>query len=323
MTNMAGVRFIRTLYSKEGSGLALACRRQSVLSNFVRRYANKKLSKPDLRVKQKSRLEAVFKTTGFIEGGYILLLFPAAAVALGTWQIRRRRWKLDLIDKIEQRTEAKPVPLPDNLDNLEELEYHPVVVRGKFDFTQEAVIAPRSQLNEDAPNTLGATRVPGVHIVTPFKLADRDLTILVNRGWLSNDEYKDMVYRKNGQEENEVEMIGILRLDDKRNKLMQAIGFQITSPSNEKGFLQRDVKAIAQALGTAPVFLDATEIRLKPGAPLGGQTRVNLPNNHGIYIFTWYGLAICTLWMWIDRYRRTVAPKNFTNVIEMQKRWKF
>ena len=25
------------------------------------------------------------------------------------------------------------------------------------------------------------------------------LTILVNRGWLSNDEYKDMVYRKNGQ----------------------------------------------------------------------------------------------------------------------------
>ena len=43
---------------------------------------------------------------------------------------------------------------------------------------------------------------------------------------------------------------------------MQAIGFQITSPSNEKGFLQRDVKAIAQALGTAPVFLDATESKL-------------------------------------------------------------
>ena len=33
-------------------------------------------------------------------------------VALGTWQLQRRIWKLELIDTMEQRLSAAPVPLP-------------------------------------------------------------------------------------------------------------------------------------------------------------------------------------------------------------------
>ena len=33
-------------------------------------------------------------------------------VALGSWQLRRLAWKLDLIDRVEQRVHAAPQPAP-------------------------------------------------------------------------------------------------------------------------------------------------------------------------------------------------------------------
>jgi len=37
---------------------------------------------------------------------------PVATFCLGTWQVRRRKWKLGLIEKLRERTTALPVPLP-------------------------------------------------------------------------------------------------------------------------------------------------------------------------------------------------------------------
>ena len=33
-------------------------------------------------------------------------------VSLGTWQVQRRTWKLDLIERVDQRVHAAPVALP-------------------------------------------------------------------------------------------------------------------------------------------------------------------------------------------------------------------
>lgn len=43
---------------------------------------------------------------------FSLQFIPVAAFALGTWQVERRKWKLDLIADLEKRTHAAPVPLP-------------------------------------------------------------------------------------------------------------------------------------------------------------------------------------------------------------------
>lgn len=37
---------------------------------------------------------------------------PIAAAALGTWQVRRRSWKLNLIADMEKRVMAEPIDLP-------------------------------------------------------------------------------------------------------------------------------------------------------------------------------------------------------------------
>jgi surfeit locus 1 family protein len=57
-----------------------------------------------------------------------------------------------------------------------------------------------------------------------------------------------------------------------------------------------DLPAMAAALGVpalAPFYLEAAlDPSRAEGAPLGGQTRFQLPDNHLGYAFTWYALAI-------------------------------
>ena len=47
----------------------------------------------------------------------------------------------------------------------------------------------------------------------------------------------------------------------------------------------------AGAPDIAPFFLEAERSDIPGGWPLGGQTRLDLPNNHLQYALTWYGLA--------------------------------
>lgn len=44
---------------------------------------------------------------------------------------------------------------------------------------------------------------------------------------------------------------------------------------------------MAEAVGAAPVFLDANANSSVPDGPVGGQTNVTLRNEHLSYIFTW------------------------------------
>jgi surfeit locus 1 family protein len=41
-----------------------------------------------------------------------------------------------------------------------------------------------------------------------------------------------------------------------------------------------------------PVFLEAGAAPNPDGLPIGGQTRVNLPNDHLQYAITWFALAV-------------------------------
>jgi surfeit locus 1 family protein len=38
--------------------------------------------------------------------------FPIAAFGLGTWQMKRLRWKVELIEMLEERVSLPAVPLP-------------------------------------------------------------------------------------------------------------------------------------------------------------------------------------------------------------------
>lgn len=41
---------------------------------------------------------------------------PVLTLGLGVWQIKRLRWKLDLIDELESKLRREPLTLPKNIE---------------------------------------------------------------------------------------------------------------------------------------------------------------------------------------------------------------
>lgn len=217
---------------------------------------------------------------------YALLVCPAIAFGLGCWQIQRRTWKLDLIEDLRQRTEAPPVELPKDLRDLDEMEYRTVRVRGVFDHDEEVYIGPRSDKD--------GGRI-GFHVVTPLKLEDHDYSILVNRGWVPRDRTNPAT-RREGQVPGVVEIEGIIRKSEPK---------PVGSREIRSGamFAMRDVDMLARILDTAPVYIDAKRQSSVPGGPIGGQTNIELRNEHFSYIVTWFALGTALTFMWMKRYR--------------------
>jgi surfeit locus 1 family protein len=184
-----------------------------------------------------------------------------------------------------------PEPLPEDLNYLESMEYQTVTVRGRFLHEKEMFLGPRSLIKPesgDAGGGLMSTKnTSGYLVITPFKLNDREETILVNRGWVSRQHLKPES-RPEGQVSGDVELKGVVRLPEARPQF---------SPSHKTDiFLYRDVPRMCQVTGADPIFLDAKTTF--SGGPVGGQTRVNIRNEHLSYIVTWFSLSAFTSYFW-------------------------
>nr|CAD7257429.1 unnamed protein product [Timema shepardi] len=252
-----------------------------------------------------SLLLAVHKPVGILLGLVVHVLsaylaanlIPVTAFGLGTWQVKRRKWKLELIENLAKRFNAPPQNLPYDLSELNEMEYSSVRVKGQFDHSQELYMGPRSLLmGGDAAGQGGmfsqsSGSQTGYLVITPFHLADRDLTILVNRGWVPA-KMKNPEQRKHGQVEGEVELVGLVRLNETRPTF--------TPKNSANTLLYRDLEQMAEMVGAAPVYLEATESSSVPGGPIGGQTRISLRNEH------MYSLGGITAFMWYRRFIRGI-----------------
>ncbi|XP_030853928.1 surfeit locus protein 1-like [Strongylocentrotus purpuratus] len=235
----------------------------------------------------------------------LLLVIPVAAFGLGTWQVQRRKWKLGLIKDLQERSNAPPVPLPLEASELNELEYKKVRVRGSFDHSREMYILPRSLLQADEGGHSGSMMAggqTGVHVVTPFHCSDLGVDILVNRGWVTRKS-QDPQKRLSGQQTGEVDLVGCVRLTEKRAQFM---------PNNDEvknRWHYRDLEAMSRVAKTLPIMIDADRGSTVPGGPVGGQTRISLRNEHMQYILTWYSLSLFTSLMWYyGVYKKRMVP---------------
>ena len=223
---------------------------------------------------------------------------PILTFGLGTWQVFRWRWKLNLIQRLEERTSAEPISLPEDMSNIEELEYRRIKVKGRFDHSNEMFLAPRSLVIKGTADhgggliSAGNRAAIGSWVVTPFELSDRKgVRILINRGWIPREKLNPK-NRPEGQVSEEMEIIGILRNSEKRPP------FGAKNDDNKNQWNHRDLQGMAGKLGTLAVFLDADSDSTIPGGPIGGQTRVTLRNEHLSYVVTWYGLSGFTTYLW-------------------------
>lgn len=203
----------------------------------------------------------------------------AALVALGTWQIERRSWKLDLIRRIDGRVHAAPVAAPPRAEwpavDRAGHEYRRVSATGVFLHDHETLVRAVTE------------RGPGFWVLTPLRMADGAI-VLVNRGFVP-PERRDRAERSAGEIAGETTVTGLLRVTEPGGMLLQS-----NDPAAERWF-SRDVAAIAAArklTDAAPYFIDADAASSAPGGPVGGLTVIAFSNNHLVYALTWYALAL-------------------------------
>lgn len=222
----------------------------------------------------------------------------AVLLGLGVWQVERRAWKLDLIDRVEHRVHAVAVPIPTPADwtrvNRADDEYRHVTATGHFLNDRETLV---QALTVDGP---------GYWVVTPLETADHG-TVLVNRGFVPV-ERRDPSTRSAGNPVGTVEVAGLLRITEPGG------GFLRRNDPAANRWYSRDVAAIAAARGlsrVAPFFIDADAAANPGGWPKGGLTVIAFPNNHLIYALTWFTLAIMLAGAGLHRlFGRPVAAED-------------
>lgn len=254
------------------------------------------------RARERSRstfLKAVLALVG-------IALF-VSFISLGTWQVQRRAWKLDLIERVEQRVHSQPVAVPAPAlwpqVERETHEYLPVQAHGHW-------LEGRSVLTQ-AVTELGA----GFWLLTPLQQAD-GTQLLVNRGYVPAEQRKAFAARIAGASPDvapgdAVTVEGLLRLTEPKG------GFMRDNAPAEDRWHSRDVQAIAQAKGlerVVPFFVDQGRPgqAVAAGWPRPGLTVIQFANTHAVYALTWYGLALMVVvaaWL-VMRYEKRKAQAN-------------
>ncbi|HVJ78647.1 MAG TPA: SURF1 family protein [Hyphomicrobium sp.] len=213
----------------------------------------------------------------------VFVLFSVLGIvvlsALGVWQVERRTWKLALIDRVDQRIHAAPVPAPGPdawpAVNRDDNEYRRVEITGRFANDRETLV--------DATTERGM----GFWVMTPLITPD-GFTVLVNRGFVPVDR-RDSATRAAGQIEGETTVSGLMRMTEPKGTLLRA-----NDPAAGRWY-SRDVAAIAKARDlnrVAPYFIDADATANPGGLPVGGLTVVSFYNHHLLYALTWFALAL-------------------------------
>jgi surfeit locus 1 family protein len=201
-------------------------------------------------------------------------------VLFGYWQMQRLQWKADLIQELQIRGAAPPIPLPtDARIPADDLVFRKVTVAGKY-------------MHEAEMHYLNQVRggIPGINIFTPLVRADGGGILLVNRGWAP------MAWPGAPIEEAPVgvEVTGVVRIPGPPGWL---------TPDNdpEKNVWHYiDLAGMGSSAGVLPFtdyYIYATGERTLGDAraswltPDPHEWRANLPNNHLTYAITWFALA--------------------------------
>lgn len=217
-------------------------------------------------------------------------LLAALLLGLGSWQLQRLRWKLDLIERVEQRVHAPAVPAPGAAQwpaiDARSDEYRHVRASGTW-------LDDKTRLVQ-AATVLGA----GFWVLTPLRDAQGQL-IYVNRGFVP----QRAAVAPAGPAPADVQ--GLLRLNEAGG------GFLRHNDAPADRWYSRDVLVMAQDQGLAPAapyFIDADAPRADlgqsgaaepspalPQVPVPGLTVLKFSNNHLVYALTWYALALMVL----------------------------
>ena len=200
-----------------------------------------------------------------------VFFFIFVFLSLGTWQIIRLNWKLDLITQINNSLAKEPV----SLTQAEKKNYLKIKTSGKIDFNKQIYLY---NLNQEGK--------PGFEVLNPILINEENY--LINRGWIPFE-------KKDTSEINEInqeEITGILKIQNKANyfKPVNDIEGNYWFTLNRDDIFEYTGKSFSQYI----IYLSG-DYKI----PLPIKISADISNNHKNYAITWFSLAISILLIYL------------------------
>ena len=209
----------------------------------------------------------------------LTIAIVAVALGLGVWQLERLEWKQGLLARLDSQMAGAAVPLPEAIDDKTAWEYRRVTLAGQFLYDREFHLGPRVRDGK-----------VGYDMVVPFRRASGG-TVLVNRGWISDD------IKAINRPEGIVQVEGFVRFPAK------TMFAPVNDPAKNQWYWI-DTKAMDAA---APAFIVDTVAEPAGVYPAGGSLRVDIPNDHKNYAIFWFGMAAVMLLIYLMASRQPAA----------------
>lgn len=228
-------------------------------------------------------------------------------VGLGSWQVLRLQWKLDLIEKRSSSLTGNPVTIYDIEAGMEhgyDVDFLRVRLNGEY--------------RHDASRYVYRARGkrPGFQVITPF-IDKSGFIVFVDRGFIDQRMLKVPIAGDTRKPEGELTITGVTR-----NRASDRNMFSPEADTERGVWYWYDLVGISASMpgnlldgyqGPEPIT-SAMFVQLEPGGESGAGTwpapedlKVELPNNHLQYAFTWYALALVLAvmsWLFIRKRRR-------------------
>ena len=192
-------------------------------------------------------------------------------LSLGSWQLYRLTWKIDLISEIKNSLKNNPV----KLSKSDKKNYLRIRTSGTIDFDKQIYLY---NLNDNGK--------PGFEIINPILIGNENY--LINRGWIPFD-------KKNQSEINLFDsnnIIGTLKTQLKANS------FKPDNDVEENYWFTLDREDIFLYTGKKfskyIIYLNGDYKVPKPKV-----ITANISNNHKKYAITWFSMAISILLIYL------------------------
>ena len=204
-----------------------------------------------------------------------VIIFVTIFCALGTWQLYRLQWKLELISEITFGLDSSPIEYSNSIEK----NYQRVSAKGKFNFDKQIYLY---SLNDNGK--------PGYDVITPFR-TNKNENVLVNRGWIKKELKNNPVINQDAETEQKI--IGLLRKIYKPNifkpdnDLKNNIWFSIN--------LEDLKETTGQQFNEFVIFLEDNRAK----TPLPKKISIDVPNNHLKYAITWYAISISIIFYYL------------------------
>ena len=192
-------------------------------------------------------------------------------LSLGSWQLYRLNWKLNLLSEIENSLKNDPV----EFSKVNKKNYLRIKTSGTIDFNKQIYLY---NLNESGK--------PGFEVINPVIIDNENY--LINRGWIPFDK-KD---KPEVNLINQSNIIGTLKLQHKAStfKPENDINKNYWFTLNREDIFKYTGKKFSDYI----IYLNGDYKLPKPKV-----ITANISNNHKKYAITWFSMAISILLIYL------------------------